>query len=376
VKYDVVIIGASSAGLFAAGLLAEHGMNVALFEKEKEIDPAPRTYIITSGLYRVLPKINEELIRHKLNTIIIQAKDQTAEIPLTSPDVVVDRRELIMYLYKWAQEAGVEIFTDSHFLGLDSNQPSPYLRIIISGEEKKFQAGFLIGADGINSQVREHILEQKLQAVPLLQAEIDLPNDWDDGVTKVWFDAENTSYFYWLIPDKNRKAVVGLISDPGQDISSKLEDFMEKYNFKPLNFQSGQASLHSQSLEVETKIGDLQVLFVGDAAGQVKITTVGGTVTGLMGGKAAAAAIYKRSSYRKELSDVMRELDLHLFIRKLLGNMANDDYQELIRYISPPVQNLLSSHDRDEMRSHFWKLPFLQPGFIPLGLKLLLKTFV
>ncbi|HDD61104.1 MAG TPA: hypothetical protein ENF22_01070, partial [Chloroflexi bacterium] len=25
-KYDVVIIGASSAGLFAAGLLAEHGM--------------------------------------------------------------------------------------------------------------------------------------------------------------------------------------------------------------------------------------------------------------------------------------------------------------------------------------------------------------
>ena len=375
-KYDVVIIGASSAGLFAAGLLAEHGMDVALFEKEMVIDPTPRTYIITSGLYRIIPDINPELIRHKLNTIELQANDQIANIPLASPDIVVDRRELIMYLYKRAQEAGVEIFTDSHFLGLDSNQPSPYLRIKISGEEKKFQAGFLIGADGINSQVREHILEQKLQAVPLLQAEIDLPNDWDDGVTKVWFDAENTSYFYWLIPDKNRKAVVGLISDPGQDISSKLEDFMEKYNFKPLNFQSGQASLHSQSLEVETKIGDLQVLFVGDAAGQVKITTVGGTVTGLMGGKAAAAAIYKRSSYRKELSDVMRELDLHLFIRKLLGNMANDDYQKLIRYISPPVQNLLSAHDRDEMRSHFWKLPFLQPGFIPLGLKLLLKTFI
>ena len=375
-KYDVVIIGASSAGLFAAGLLAEHGMNVALFEKEMVIDPTPRTYIITSGLYRIIPNINPELIRHKLKTIIIQANEQIAEIQLTSPDIVVDRRELINYLSKRAQEAGVEIFTDSHFLGLDSNQPSPYLKIKISGEEKKIQGDYLIGADGINSQVRKNIIEHKITAVPLLQAEIDLPNDWDDEVTQVWFDVKDTSYFYWLIPDKNRKAVVGLISDPGKDISRQLTDFMEKNHFNPLKLQSGQVPLHTRSIQVDAKVGDLEILFVGDAAGQVKVTTVGGTVTGLMGGKAAAEAIYKGSSYQKELSDVMRELDLHLFIRKLLGKMSTDDYQKLIRDISPPVQNLLSSHDRDGMRSHFWKLPLLQPGFIPLGLKLLLKTFV
>lgn len=375
-KYEAVIIGASTSGLFAAGLLAEQGIQVALFEKAKEIDPAPRTYIITSSIYRVLPNLNEDLIRHKLHSIVIQAEAQVAEIPLTSPDVVVDRRELIMFLYNWAQEAGVEIFTNSQYMGLDSSLPSPNLRMNINGEENIIQCEYLIGADGIDSDVRKNIFDQKLQTVPLLQAEIDLPADWDDDLTKVWFDAEDTSYFYWLIPDKNRKGVVGLISDPGKDIKKQLNEFMERYNYSPVKFQAGRATLHSHSIEIETSIGDLKVLFVGDAAGQVKVTTVGGTVTGLAGGKAAAQSIYKGSSYRKELKEGRRELDLHLFIRKLLGQMSTDDYQKLIKYISPPVQSLLSNHDRDRMRAHFWKLPFLQPGFIPLGLKLLLKTFV
>lgn len=375
-KYEAVIIGASSAGLFAAGLLAEHGLNVALFEKEEVIDPDPRTYIITSGLYRVMPDFDQELIRHKLDTIIIQAVEQSVEVPLASPDIVVDRRELILSLSKWAREAGAAIFTDSRFSGLDASLPTPNLRLNINGEEQIIRSDLLIGADGIASEVRKNILGQKIPTVPLLQAEIDLPSAWDDGATKVWFDAEDTSFFYWLIPDKNRKGVLGLISDPGKDISRQLKDFMEKHEFEPSNFQAGQAALHSKSIQNETRIGNMKVFFVGDAAGQVKVTTVGGTVTGLMGAKAAAEAIINGSSYRIRLGGVKRELDLHLFIRRLLDQMSTDDYQKLIDYISPSVQNLLSFHDRDRMSAHFWKLPFIQPGFIPLGLKLLLKTFV
>ncbi|NQS92468.1 MAG: hypothetical protein HQ574_08675 [Chloroflexi bacterium] len=112
---------------------------------------------------------------------------------------------------------------------------------------------------------------------------------------------------------------------------------------------------------------------VGDAAGQVKVTTVGGTVTGLYGGKAAAEAILKGSTFRKAYQNGQGELDLHLFIRNLLKKMSAEDYQRLIRDISPAVQSLLSRYDRDAMRRHFWKLPFLQLDFIPLGLKLLLR---
>ena len=62
---------------------------------------------------------------------------------------------------------------------------------------------------------------------------------------------------------------------------------------------------------------------VGDAAGQVKVTTVGGTVTGIEGANAAARAILKRTSYRHELSSLKRELDLHWFIRVMLDRLDN-----------------------------------------------------
>ena len=64
-----------------------------------------------------------------------------------------------------------------------------------------------------NSRVRDLAKMDTVPSVPLLQAEIELPGEWDRDVTKVWFDVNDSPYFYWLIPDKDNKAVVGLISD-------------------------------------------------------------------------------------------------------------------------------------------------------------------
>jgi flavin-dependent dehydrogenase len=265
------------------------------------------------------------------------------------------------------------MFTQGEFLGFDPGLGESSIRVRLDGEEIRVKAKFLISADGVNSRIRRDAGLKPIQKVPLLQAEIDLPGDWNEGTTKVWFNVDDTPYFYWLIPDKNRKAVVGLIAESGKDIKRLLDGFLTRLEFKALSYQSGAAALHAPGVEVESKIGGMQVYFTGDAGGQVKVTTVGGTVTGLFGGKAAAEAILTGESYRKRLRSVQRELDLHYFIRNLLEKMSAADYQKLIRSITPPVQNLLSSHDRDGMRSHFWKLPILQPGFIPLGIKLLLK---
>ncbi|MCJ7734704.1 MAG: hypothetical protein MUP11_09155, partial [Anaerolineales bacterium] len=191
---------------------------------------------------------------------------------------------------------------------------------------------------------------------------------------KVWFQLDDTPYFYWLIPDNNRKAVVGLIAEEGADIRTLLNNFLEKNQFQPQSYQSGKAALYDKRLEIQFRVGDLDVYLVGDAAGQVKVTTVGGTVTGLYGGMAAAEAILQGSSFRKAHQNGLRELGLHLFIRNLLTKMSASDYQRLIRDISPAVQSLLSRYDRDAIRRHFWKLALLQPDFIPLGLKLLFKN--
>ena len=371
-NFDIVVVGASSAGLFAAEILAKNGKKVALFEKSNLVDPDSRTYIITSGIYRVISDINPSLIRHKIEKIQLQSGEQQAEVLLRSPDLVLDRKELLITLRNRAEAAGVEIFIESEFLGFDINQGDSKLKIRHKDQEIWVRTPVLISADGVNSGVRSWIFSNKVPFAPLLQAEIDLPADWDESVTKVWFNVDATPYFYWLIPDQNRKAVVGLITKERDPIRQHLDDFLLKRKLKANSYQTGVAALHTPKIEVEACIGGIQVFFVGDAAGQVKVTTVGGTVTGLVGGRAAAEAILSGASYREKLKSVDRELDLHYFIRSLLDKMSAADYQNLIQFITPPVQKLLRSHDRDSMRAHFWKLPILQPRFIPLGLKLLL----
>lgn len=374
--YDVVVIGASSAGLFAAELLAKSGKKVVLFERDQVITPGNRTYIITPGLFKIMPDFPQDLIRHKIRTIRIQIGEQSSEIKLGSPDIVIDRCQLIQRLLIAAKEAGVEVVTGGEFIGFDKSEYGTDLKIRINGKDIVINTKFLIGADGLNSRVRSGAGLKDIDQVTLLQAEIQLPKNWNMDMTTVWFDPDTTPYFYWLIPDKDNKAVVGLISSRGNNIRQLLEEFLKEHSFEPLGYQAGHAAMYSSSSVHETMIGNVGVLMVGDAAGQVKITTIGGTVTGFGGAKSAVEAILNGRSYRTTLQGTSKELYIHQMIRQLLDKMNGRDYQKLIRYTSPAVKTFLHRYNRDEVRWHFWKLVFLQPGFIPLGLKLLIRVIV
>jgi flavin-dependent dehydrogenase len=323
-----------------------------------------------------MPDFPQDLIRHKVGTIQIQCGEQSAEIQLSSLDIIIDRYHLIKSLLIAAKDAGVEVVTGGEFVGFNTSGHRTELIIRMNGEDTKITTKYLIGADGVNSQVRSHAGLKDIDQVPLLQAEIQLPKNWDADITKVWFDPDKTPYFYWLIPDQDNKAVVGLISSRGNNIRQLLEEFLKNNSFEPLGYQTGLAAMYSRSSDHEIMVGNVRVLMVGDAAGHVKVTTVGGTVTGFGGAKAAVGAILDGQSYQTTLHCVSKELNIHQLIRQMLDNMTGRDYQKLIEYISPAVKTFLRRYNRDEMGRHFWKLVFLQPRFIPLGLKLLSRVII
>lgn len=372
--FEVVIIGASSAGLYTAELLAKKGVRVALFEREGEIKPQRRTYIITSGLERVMGEIPYELVKHQVSAFMVETKNERVTIPLADSDLIMERNEMRQNFFERARQAGADLhlgFTFQGFREIDSQA-----QLVFRGEEggeTVVTAGTVVGADGVHSAVARAAGIPRPTAVPLLQAEIHLPSGWMRGLTKVWFDVVNTRYFYWLIPESEHRGVVGLITDPDQDIQAVLGRFMEKHSFRSLGMQSGQAAMHHPQLEPWGKVGDMDVLLVGDAAGQVKVTTVGGTVTGLWGARAVAKVILDGQDYATALQPLKRELDLHWWIRGLLERLDNEGYDRLVAKISPQVIRFLGRYDRDGMRGHFWKLPFMQPWFIPLGLNILLR---
>ena len=163
-----------------------------------------------------------------------------------------------------------------------------------------------------------------------------------------------------------------MIGEQGANVKTLLDGFLSQRGFNPITFQSGQAALHSRNSRRKFLRGNLPVVLVGDAAGQVKVSTVGGTVTGFIGAQDAVTIIQGTNHNQK----VNAELDLHHLIRRLLNQMSPGEYSDLIGLLNPGVTHFLSLHDRDNMRAHFWKLVLLQPRFIPLGLKLLFRSII
>lgn len=364
--FDVVVIGASSAGLFAAEQLARNGLSVAVFERQKTLDPARRTYILTPHIDKVMDGVPEELLLNRVTTMAVETINASVEIPLRQPDLVMERNEIIRYLAGQAREAGVTLFMGHRFAGVTGEE----LHFRAEDELLSVRADVVVGADGASSGVAAFAGIEPPPTVPLAQAEIEL-DDWDPAVTKVWFDVDETRFFYWLIPESEKRAVVGLIGEEDSDVRATLDRFMQAHGFESETYQVGQAAMHRPVMRPWGCVGELPVYLIGDAAGQVKVTTVGGTVTGFWGARAVVDAILNDKPYAQALRPLKRELDMHWLIRLFLERLGNQGYDRMVELINPSVVAFLAKRNRDEMAGAFWKLLLLQPRFAQFATRLL-----
>src|SRR5207237_10330790 len=113
------------------------------------------------------------------------------------------------------------------------------------------------------------------------------------------------------LPENESRGALGIIGEgSGQETKKRIERFLEKKNIQPLEWQGARIPVYRKWVPVERRVGNGRVFLVGDAAAQVKVTTVGGIVTGFRGAQAVADAIlgsYKRA----ELLALRRELDTY-----------------------------------------------------------------
>ena len=107
-NFDVVIIGASTAGLYAGEVLALAGKKVGLFERQRELRPARRTLIVTPLLRKVLGPLPHEVVLHEIEIMAVATSNQELSIPLKEPDLIVERARMIHWLTSKFQAAGGE----------------------------------------------------------------------------------------------------------------------------------------------------------------------------------------------------------------------------------------------------------------------------
>ncbi|MBM4467607.1 MAG: hypothetical protein FJ014_18980, partial [Chloroflexi bacterium] len=115
----VVIIGASTAGLFAAYLLAKEGLAVRLYEQGETLGPPARTLIVTSQINQVLGFVPTEAIVNRVQHIELFSRHASARVSLQQPDLIVERAQLIHLLAARARQAGAAIELGYKFLGLE-----------------------------------------------------------------------------------------------------------------------------------------------------------------------------------------------------------------------------------------------------------------
>lgn len=375
-RSDVGIVGGSVAGLFTALLLSRAGRQVRIFEGAEDFDPKPRTLIVTNRLKGLLGSVRHGAVINEIRRFELFTDGRRATVALRQPDLVIERSRLIRDLAAAAQELGAEILLGRRFISIGQSRESLIVETRRSrdGAAEEVHVNTLIGADGAASRVARVGGWPAQAAVPLLQAIVRLPEGMPPDTTRVWFVPEETPYFFWLIPDSPTRGVVGLIGEHASATRQALERFLEKRHIEPLEYQGARIPVYSRWIPVRRRLAGGDVYLVGDAAGHVKVTTIGGIVTGLRGAWGVAEAILTGRPGPR-LRDLRRELDRHLLIRKVIHNFSQADYSHLVDLLNARTRKDLETHTRDEPGGVLWRLCLHQPRLVLLGLRALLKDF-
>jgi len=368
-----VVIGGSAAGLFTASLLARRGVPVGVFERIETLEPTARTLIVTHCMRGLLGHAAESSIVNEIRRFELFTDGRAATVALKQPDLIVERRALIQGLAEDAQAAGAALELGRRFHALHPNGRGLVIEMerCSDGSREEVQAATIIGGDGASSRVAHAAGWPALETVPLVQAIVRLPKDMPPDTARVWFVPQETPYFYWLIPESPTHGALGLIGEIGTETRKLLEQFLEKRKLDPIEFQGARIPVYSRWVPVKRQVGAGSVYLVGDAAGQVKVTTVGGIVTGFRGALGVAEAILNGGSSR-ELRTLRRELDLHLLLRRSLHDFQQSDYSRLVDLLNAPAIRSLGEYSRDEAWRILWRICLRQPRLILLGLRGLL----
>ena len=370
-RKDVVVVGGSAAGLYTAALLAAGGKRVRVLEAEERLEPAPRTLIVTHHLRGLLGRAADASVVNEIRRFELYTDGRSATIPLAQPDLIIERARLIRALAEDASAAGAAIDCGRRFLSLADSRGNLSLETESRGKRDELRAAVIVGADGAASRVARAAGWPALETVPLVQAIVRPPKDCYPDTVRVWFVPDDTPYFYWLIPESTERAALGLIAEDGRDAHRCLMRFLEKRGYEPLEFQGARIPVYSGWVPVRRAIGSGDVYLVGDAAAQVKVTTVGGVVTGFRGARGVAEAILN-GGRSNELGTLRRELGLHWLIRRALHRFQQADYSRLVDLLEGGTRKSLAEVTRDEAARLLWNVVRRQPRLALLGLRGLL----
>jgi len=345
----ISIIGGGAVGNYLAYLLAKNGKKVSVYEEHNKIGlPVQCAGLVTSRIKELVPIRKQFLVNKVWKIRLYSPNGDSFDLNLKRPNYILNRMKFDRYLFEKAKEAGANYFLGYKFIGFENGK----LKFNKGLKEK----GILIGADGPNSVVAKSVgLGKKRSYVVCLQARV-----------KRYFEAEvicgyfNKNYWASVIPENDNIARISLIAK--KNMNYYFKNFLKKFRGKVIEYNSGVIPVYDPNLKTQKN----NVYLVGDAAGQVKASTFGGLVSGMIAARELARAIIEGKNYEKLWrKKIGRELKKHLYVRRIFNKFSNRDYNYFLSLIKQDkVKKLLERYDRDNLKKYAWKLILIEPRFL------------
>jgi geranylgeranyl reductase family protein len=325
--WDAIVVGAGPAGCACAYDLADAGKQVLLLDKTE----FPRVKACAGGLtmktVRALRYSIAPVVRQNVDSMVLEERD-SSRIPVRkrkSICVMTERSELDAFCLSKTIKAGAVFRRARGISGIDQNADG----VAVTAEDEVVRGRFLIGADGVNSQVRRMTSDGDWFRTAFA-IEANLPRDArkEDLV----FDfAPVMAGYGWVFPKRDH-VNVGLFSfDKDERLNrSRLSAYIAQRFGEGAQAEKfiGQ---HAGFGAAQHRVENERVFLVGDAGGFVDLLTGEGIYGAVVSGQAAAAAVLadlEEKATAKEtfirLTENLRK-NLHIAERVAMSFYANPE---------------------------------------------------
>ncbi|MBA3825864.1 MAG: FAD-dependent monooxygenase [Ktedonobacterales bacterium] len=302
--YDVVVVGASFAGLSFASAAAVQGMRVLVLERDPVVGGVVRTTGVLFSDVLTLIDVPSRYLMNAVNRLILHVPNQPM-ISVGSASYrffMADVTGMLQWMAEGAQDHGVEIrcgstFTDAT-MATDGVMSVAYTAKGSSGATT-VAARFLIGADGAQSQVARKLgldtNANMLAGAEWLIEGVTVPSD---TFRLVMNQTLAPGYCLWLAPHGNITAlgVAGHAGTFKPNVSLEAAraifgQYVDMSQMRIVQRKGGVIPVGNALRRVHRDDAGARVLLLGDAAGLCGAATGGGIYPALVAGRLAAGAV-------------------------------------------------------------------------------------
>ncbi len=348
--YDVIVVGASFAGLSFASVAATLGMRVLVLERDERVGGVVRT---TGVLFSDVLDFLDVPARYLMNAVRrvhIQPPDH-APLQISSQAYrfyMADVTGMLRWMAEQAEEHGATLQCDSLFLDAKREQDG-FMSVQVgrssaAGEAGTLSTRILIGADGTRSRVAQRLqLEQNIRF--LAGAEWLLEDVTLDRETFYLIMNHELApgYCLWLAPHGTISAM-GVAGHPHKfnpttSLRKAQELFQDVADLSKAHVVERKAGVIPTGGRLRHVYRDDEIghaLLLGDAAGLCGAATGGGIYPALISGRLAAHAVANEvangtggaiKGYLRNISQAGRlghYLHIEDWLRLVLDSMKSD----------------------------------------------------